>query len=127
VDPRITLGHDRESHWCAEVSADVVLDDARWNLDGEPGQADAHRIVITASSVPSSVPPSSACRHVASCTTVRPRRWGAGRTTQPGADRGGGPGRRRVDTPDGSTPSMGVSCRSVTQTVYAVAATPSYW
>lgn len=43
-----TLGHDRQAHWCAEVYADVVLDDARWNLDGELGMADAHRIVIGA-------------------------------------------------------------------------------
>ncbi|MBT2370396.1 hypothetical protein J7E88_35295 [Streptomyces sp. ISL-10] len=42
------LGHDRQAHWCAEVYADVVLDDARWNLDGELGMADAHRIVIGA-------------------------------------------------------------------------------
>ncbi|MFF1422041.1 hypothetical protein [Streptomyces sp. NPDC058280] len=43
-----TLGHDRQAHWCAEVYDDVVLDDARWNLDGELGLADAHRIVIGA-------------------------------------------------------------------------------
>lgn len=80
-----------------------------------------------ASCVPSSVPPPTAWRHVASCTTVRPRRPGAGRTTQPGAGRDEGAGRRRVGTPDRSTPSMGVSCRSVTQTVYSAASTPSNW
>ncbi|MFB7013565.1 MULTISPECIES: DUF7019 family protein [unclassified Streptomyces] len=43
-----TLGHHRQAHWCAESYADVVLDDRRWNLDGEFGLADAHRIVIGA-------------------------------------------------------------------------------
>lgn len=43
-----TLGHDRQAHWCAEVYADVVLDDDCWDLDGELGMADAHRIVIGA-------------------------------------------------------------------------------
>ncbi|MFI0776215.1 hypothetical protein [Streptomyces sp. NPDC021212] len=43
-----TLGNDRQAHWCAEVYADVVLDDDRWDLEGELGLADAHRIVIGA-------------------------------------------------------------------------------
>ncbi|MFD5108991.1 DUF7019 family protein [Streptomyces cinereoruber] len=43
-----TLGHDRQAHWCAEIYADVVLDDARWNFDGWFDLADAHRIVIGA-------------------------------------------------------------------------------
>ncbi|MGW6322890.1 DUF7019 family protein [Streptomyces sp. NPDC055097] len=45
-----TLGHDRQAQWCAEVYADVVLDDSRWanDLAVDLGLNDVHRIVIGA-------------------------------------------------------------------------------
>ncbi|MEV2258537.1 hypothetical protein AB0J13_07725 [Streptomyces anulatus] len=45
-----TLGHDRQAQWCAEVYADVVLDDSRWanDLAADLGLNDVHRIVIGA-------------------------------------------------------------------------------
>ncbi|MCP3822656.1 hypothetical protein NLX86_32605 [Streptomyces sp. A3M-1-3] len=44
-----TLGHDHQAQWCAEIYADVVLDDARWwRLQDDPFLHGAHRIVIGA-------------------------------------------------------------------------------
>ncbi|MEU4174807.1 hypothetical protein [Streptomyces sp. NPDC026589] len=45
-----TLGHDRQAQWCAEVYADVVLEDSRWanELAADMGLNDVHRIVIGA-------------------------------------------------------------------------------
>jgi hypothetical protein len=48
VDRGYTLENDRQAHWCAEIYAGIVLDDARRNLDGELGMADAHRMVTRA-------------------------------------------------------------------------------
>lgn len=63
-----TLGHDRQAHWCAEIYADVVLDDARWNLDGELGMADAHRIVIGAPLWVRALRPDTVVRYQAGAT-----------------------------------------------------------
>ncbi|MFF3129523.1 hypothetical protein ACFVRD_46790 [Streptomyces sp. NPDC057908] len=75
-----TLGHQRRAHWCAEVYADVVLDDGCWNLDGELGLADAHRIVIGAPLWVRALQPDTLVRYqgeppvgsVASSAAVRP-------------------------------------------------------
>lgn len=43
-----TLGHDNDAEWCAEIYADVVLDDTRWDLERDPDLAETHRIIVGA-------------------------------------------------------------------------------